>query len=163
MRASLWGAVVGVVALITAFLLWGWASAAEEEPYTRVKERYIAAVDAVCERASRQSDENEPAGLAAQVNELHRVSESMTTTVSEIEAIAPPGEDAARVRDGFHTPARALAAGLRELSGRAEAALRDGREKEARLAVERSLEPDENEKALRAFAAAYGFRTCAGE
>jgi hypothetical protein len=156
--------VVGVVPAL-AFVLWSTVSVAEEAPYEDVKSQYIAAVDAVCEQASQQSDlhEEPPANLREEVDELRRASESMTGTIAAIEAIAPPGDDVPRVREGFFVPARALAASLRELSGTAETAMRAGREGEAKKAVNQSLEPDENEKALRSFAAEYGFRACAGE
>ncbi|MFI7133872.1 hypothetical protein ACIBQ1_49915 [Nonomuraea sp. NPDC050153] len=160
-----WRVIVGGVVPALAFALWATVSAAEEKPYEDVKRQYIAAVDAVCEEASRQSDlrEEPPANLREEVDELRRASESMTGTIAAIEAIAPPDGDVPRVRNRFFVPARALVASLRELSGRAEAAMRAGREGEARKAVEQSLEPDENEKALRSFAAEYGFRACAGE
>ncbi|MFD1540881.1 hypothetical protein [Nonomuraea guangzhouensis] len=157
--------IVGGVVPALALVLWATVSAAEGQPYEDVKRQYIAAVDAVCEEASRQSDlrEEPPANLREEVDELHRASESMTGTIAAIEAIAPPSGDVARVRERFFVPARALTASLRELSGSAEAALRAGREGEAKKAVERSLASDENEKALRSFAAEYGFRACAGE
>jgi hypothetical protein len=157
--------IVGGIVPALVFVLWATVSAAEEEPYEDVKKQYIAAVDAVCEEASRQSDlrEEPPANLREEVDELRRASESMTGTIAAIEAIAPPHGDVPRVRNGFFAPARALAASLRELGGRAEAAMRAGREGEAKKAVEQSLEPDENEKALRSFAMEYGFRACAGE
>ncbi|MEU6711402.1 hypothetical protein ABZ897_07950 [Nonomuraea sp. NPDC046802] len=119
----------------------------------------------MCEQAFQQSElhQEELANLGEEADELRRVAQSMSGTVTAIEAIEPPARDAPRVREGFFSPARALAASLRDLSGRADAALRAGKEDEAARAVERSLEPDENEKALRSFAAAYGFRTCAGE
>ncbi|MGV9384636.1 hypothetical protein ACWDRB_53085 [Nonomuraea sp. NPDC003707] len=160
-----WRVIVGGVVPALAFVLWATVSVAEEEPYEDVKRQYIAAVDAVCEEASRQSDlrEEPPANLREEVDELRRASESMTGTIAAIEAIAPPDGDVPQVRNRFFVPARALAASLRELSGRAEAAMRAGREGEAKKAVEQSLEPDENEKALRSFAAGYGFRACAGE
>jgi len=160
-----WCVIVGAVVPALAFVLWATVSVAEEQPYENVKRQYIAAVDAVCEEASRQSEllEEPPANLRAEVDELRRASESMTSTIAAIEAIAPPGGDVRRVRERFFVPARALAASLRELSARAESAMRAGREGEAKKAVEQSLEPDENEKALRSFAAEYGFRACAGE
>ncbi|WP_433512917.1 hypothetical protein ACQP2T_56215 [Nonomuraea sp. CA-143628] len=161
-----WRVIVGgVVSAALGFVLWATVSVAEEKPYEDIKRQYIAAVDAVCEEASRQSDlrEEPPANLREEVDELRRASESMTSTIAAIEAIAPPGGDVPRVRERFFAPARALTASLRELSGSAETAMRAGREGEAKKAVEQSLEPDENEKALRSFAAEYGFRACAGE
>ncbi|WP_188193236.1 hypothetical protein [Nonomuraea sp. SYSU D8015] len=160
-----WSLIVGAVVTVLALVLWAAVSVAEQEPYADVKRRYIAAVDAVCEQATRRSDlhEEPPANLREEVDELRRAAETLTGTVAAIEAIAPPRDDAARVREMFHAPARALAASLRELSGHAEAALRGGRDAEAKQAVDLSLEPDENEKALRSFAAEYGFRACAGE
>ncbi|MEU4224912.1 hypothetical protein AB0F17_11500 [Nonomuraea sp. NPDC026600] len=160
-----WLVIVGGVVPALALVLWATVSMAEEQPYADVKKQYIAAVDAVCEAASRQSDlrEEPPANLREEVDELRRASESMTSTIAAIEAIAPPGGDVPRVRERFVVPARALTASLRELSGRAESAMRAGREGEAKKVVEQSLEPDKNEKALRSFAAEYGFRACAGE
>lgn len=160
-----WRVIVGGVVPALALVLWATVSVAEEQPYEDVKRQYIAAVDAVCEAASRQSDlrEEPPANLREEVDELRRASESMTSIIAAIEAIAPPGGDVPRVRERFFVPARALTASLRQLSERAEAAMRAGREGEAKKAVEQSLEPDENEKALRSFAAEYGFRACAGE
>lgn len=160
-----WRVIVGGAVAALAFALWATVSVAEEEPYEDVKRQYIAAVDAVCEEASRQSDlrGEPPANPREEVDELRRASESMTSTIAAIEAIEPPGGDVPQVRKRFFVPARALAASLRELSGRAEAAMRAGGEDEAKKAVEQSLEPDENEKALRSFAAEYGFRACAGE
>ncbi|MEU7858519.1 hypothetical protein [Nonomuraea sp. NPDC049141] len=164
-HVPVWSVIVGGVVPALAFVLWATVSVAEEAPYEDVKRQYIAAVDAVCEEASRQSDlrEEPPANLREEVDELRRASESMAGTIAAIEAIAPPGGDVARVRERFFVPARALTATLRQLSASAEAALRAGREGEAKKAVEQSLEPDENEKALRSFAAEYGFRACAGE
>ncbi|MEU7855528.1 hypothetical protein [Nonomuraea sp. NPDC049141] len=160
-----WRVIVAGVVPALALALWATVSVAEEQPYEDVKRQYIAAVDAVCEEASRQSDlrEEPPANLREEVDELRRASESMAGTITAIEAIAPPGGDVARVREKFFVPARALTASLRELSGSAEAAMRADREAEAKKAVEQSLAPDENEKALRSFAAEYGFRACAGE
>ena len=160
-----WRVIVGGVVPALAFVLWATVSMAEEQPYENVKKQYIAAVDAVCEEASRQSDlrEEPPANLREEVDELRRASESMTSTIAAIEAITPPGGDVPRVRERFFVPARALTASLRELSGNAQAAMHAGREGEAKKAVEQSLEPDENEKTLRSFAAEYGFRACAGE
>lgn len=164
-RVPAWGVVAGGIVLVVAVVLGATVSMAAEETYADVKKRYVAAVDAVCEEASRQSElhAEQPANLREEVDELRRASESMTGTIAAIEAIAPPGADVARIREGFYAPARALAASLRDLSASAEAAMRAGREGEARQAVDRSLEPDENEKALRTFAAEYGFRACAGE
>jgi hypothetical protein len=164
-RVPVWSVFAGGVVLALAAVLGATASAAEQEPYEDVKRRYIAAVDAVCEEASRQSELHAelPANLREEVGELRRAAESMTRTIAAIEAIAPPTGDVPRVRQRFLVPARALAASLRELSGHAEEAMRAGREGEAKEAVEGSLAPDENEKALRSFAAEYGFRACAGE
>ncbi|MEU8203510.1 hypothetical protein [Streptosporangium sp. NPDC049046] len=158
-----------VTATVGAAILAVTACTSRAEPardvHADAKARYIAAADALCAEAAQSSayTEEPPSGLRGEVAELRLAAETLTVTATGIAAVPPPADDAEQLREGFVEPAEALAARLRELRDRAEAALRAGDEGEARKVVELSLAPDANEVALSAFALKYGMRTCAGE
>ncbi|WP_283133239.1 hypothetical protein [Rhizohabitans arisaemae] len=129
------------------------------------KRRYIAEVEAVCAAAGQETDpERHPVESAAdQVTELERAASAMGTAARRIQAIEPPPADAERVKTGFIAPAGRLAARIDGYARQAKAALAARNQAEVDRIVAASLDPDQDEKAMRAFARAYGFTLCAGE
>ncbi|MFI9560383.1 hypothetical protein [Nonomuraea endophytica] len=129
------------------------------------KRRYVAAAEAACLEAGRQTDpERYPASTERQdVEELERAARVMRATVERIAAIRPPEADAALLRARFVEPGRRLAGRLAGYAARARAALAAGDTGTVQLLVEASLRPDPAEAAMRSFALSYGFAVCAGE
>lgn len=163
-RRTAAAATMFAAAAVVAAAAWAQAAWPEEDAAAE-KRRYIAAVDAVCHDAERQTDtERFPVDTAQQqVAELARSAIAMKAAIGRIAAIRPPEEDAEQVNARFLEPARLIATDLSGYAEQARTAL-DRHDLEAvQRIVDQSLQPDPRERAMRAFATTYGFVICAGQ
>ncbi|MFI6535722.1 hypothetical protein ACIBHY_24970 [Nonomuraea sp. NPDC050547] len=151
--------VLGVAILVAAAL------PPSSQDTLAAKRRYVAAAEAACLAAGRQTDPGRyPVSTEQEdVEELERAARVMRATVERIAAIRPPQADAAMLRARFVEPGRRLAGRLGGHATRARAALAAGDAGTVRRLVEASLRPDPTEVSMRSFALSYGFAICAGE
>ncbi|MFC4014073.1 hypothetical protein ACFOY2_43080 [Nonomuraea purpurea] len=155
--------VIALLAVVGAG--FGVRISVAQDDYEAGKRGYVAAADAVCLTAGRETataDGEPPATAQDAVAELRRSATAMTRAVAALEALRPPERDDGLIRDRFVRPARLLSTRLTVWAGQAEKELAEGREEAAEAVVERSLAPDDAEVALRSFALSYGLSACAG-
>ncbi|MEU6721361.1 hypothetical protein ABZ897_58805 [Nonomuraea sp. NPDC046802] len=157
--------VIALLAVVGAGFGVRISGAVAQDDYEAGKRGYVAAADAVCQSAGRETataDGEPPTTTRDAVAELRRSATAMTRAVAALEGLRPPERDDGLIRDRFVRPARLLSARLTGLAGQAEKELAEGREEAAEAVVERSLAPDDAEVELRSFAVSYGLGACAG-